>query len=125
MKWNLTLIFCSIFLSVTGCSIVRQPSPEEYESVRQNQKAIVLFRLTGSRDGKEVHVLLDSIGSYPNFVFLSFGLANLNANEPLKVISVRGRAPFRSSYAYFSPSSEIAETGWVPSSWNPGRIISA
>src|SRR5512139_1091961 len=93
-----------------GCSIVRQPSAEEYESVRQNKKAIVLFRLTGSLDSNEVHVLLDTVGSYPNEVLLSFGLANLDAGEPLKTFPVGSTfAPWVSSYGYSSPSSEIAE----------------
>jgi hypothetical protein len=41
-----TIMYLALILSVialtslAGCSIVRQPSPEEYEDVRQNKKAI-------------------------------------------------------------------------------------
>ncbi|HTN73439.1 MAG TPA: hypothetical protein VMO00_20320, partial [Methylomirabilota bacterium] len=72
---RLTLSLCALIFLLPACSIVRQPSPEEYESVRKNNKAIVLFRLTGSLDSKEVHVLVESLGSYPNnYAYLSFGL---------------------------------------------------
>jgi hypothetical protein len=107
--------------SLAGCSIVRQPSPEEYESVRQNKKAIVLFRLTGSLDSKEVHVLLDTVGGYPNYILLSFGLANLDAGEPLRVFFVNETVPsWLPSYMYFSPSHEIAESGWGAFLLEPG-----
>ena len=107
-------------LSLASCSIVRQPSPEEYESVRQNKKAVVLFRLTGSLDSKEVHVLRESLGSFANPVSWVFGLANLDADEPLKTMPVRAAVPFASSYAYFSPSPEIAESGWGAFLLEPG-----
>jgi hypothetical protein len=118
----LALILSVIALtSLAGCSIVRQPSPEEYESVRQSKKAIVLFRLTGSLDSKEVHVLLDTVGGYPNYILLSFGLANLDAGEPLRVFPVTTTvAPWVPSYVYFSPSSEIAESGWAAFLLEPG-----
>jgi hypothetical protein len=119
----LALILSVIALtSLAGCSIVRQPSPEEYESVRQNKKAIVLFRLTGSLDSKEVHLLLKStVGSYPNEVLLSFGVANLDAGEPIKTLPVGiVFAPWVSSYVYFSPSPEIAESGWGAFLLEPG-----
>ena len=101
---------------------MRQPSPEEYESVRQNQKAIVLFRLTGSVDSKEIHVLVESLGSYPNnYAYLSFGLANLNAGEPLRVFFVKETVPsWLPSYVYFSPSPELAESGWGAFLLEPG-----
>ena len=100
---------------------MRQPSPDEYESVRQNKKAIVLFRLTGSLDSKEVHVLLDTVGGYPNYILLSFGLANLDAGEPLRVFPVTTTvASWVPSYVYFSPSHEIAESGWGAFLLEPG-----
>lgn len=109
-----------VFL-LSACSIVRQPSPEEYESVRQNQKAIVLFRFTGSLDGKEVRVLIDSVGGYPNYVLLSFGLANLEVGEPLRQFPVQTTvASWRPSYPYFSPATEVAESGWGAFLLEPG-----
>jgi hypothetical protein len=119
----LALILSVIALtSLAGCSIVRQPSPEEYESVRQNKKAIVLFRLTGSLDSKEVHLLLEStVGSYPNETLLSFGVANLDAGETIKTLPVGITfAPGVSSYVYFSPSSDIAKNGWGAFLLEPG-----
>lgn len=122
MKRNLTLVLCFV-LSVTGCSIVRQPSPEEYESVRQNQKAIVLFRLTGSLDSKEVPLLLETSVARDqfNYTLLSFGLANMDAGEPVKTFLVgSGVAPWLRSYTYFSPSPENAENGWGAFLLDPG-----
>jgi hypothetical protein len=127
----LALIVSVIALaSLVGCSIVRQPSPEEYESVRQNKKAIVLFRLTGSLDSKEVHLLLEPVGSYPNYILLSFGLANLDAGEPMKAFPVgTAVASWVPSYVYFSPSPDVAESGWGAFMLEPGtyylRITSA
>ncbi len=123
MKRNLTLILCVIFLSITGCSIVRQPSPEEYESVRQNQKTIVLFRLTGSLDSEEIHVLAHgTVG--PNLfsqINLLFGLANMDAGEPISEFPVGSKvAPWVRSYGYFSPSPESTENGWGVFLLEPG-----
>jgi hypothetical protein len=123
MKRNLTLILCFVVLSVTGCSIVRQPSPEEYESVRQNKKAIVLFRLTGSLDGKEVNLIRETSVAQDqfNYSILSFGLANMDAGEPVKAFPVGfGVAPWLRSYTYFSPSPENAENGWGAFLLDPG-----
>src|SRR5574341_2657798 len=108
-------------LLLPACSIVRQPTPEEYESVRQNQKAIVLFRLTGSLDNKEVHVLLDTVGGYPNYTLWSFGLANLDAGEPMRVFPVKTTvASWVPSYPHFSPGTEVAESGWGAFLLEPG-----
>jgi hypothetical protein len=123
---RLGLSLCAAVFLLPACSIVRQPSPEEFASVRQNKKAIVLFRLAGSLDGKEEHLLLEStVGSYPNEVLLSFGLANLDAGEPLKTFPVGSTlAPWVSSYGYSSPSSEIAESGWGCLPLGTGGLLS-
>ena len=118
---RITLRLCVLVFLLPACSIVRQPSPDEYESVRQNKKAIVLFRLTGSLDNKEVHVLLESVGSFPDVTSWHYGLANLNAGEPLRVFPVTTTvAPWVPSYVYFSPSPEIAESGWGAFLLEPG-----
>lgn len=90
---------------------MRQPSAEEYESVRQNKKAIVLFRLTGSLDGKEVHLLLEKTPwiDSSNIVGSTVLLANLDSNEPVKRFST-----------YYSPSLVAAESGWGAFLLEPG-----
>jgi hypothetical protein len=119
--FRITLSLCVLVLLLPACSIVRQPSLDEYESVRQNKKAIVLLRLTGSLDGKEVHVLVDTVGGYPNYTLWSFGVANLDVGEPLRVFPVKTTvASWVPSYPYFSPSTEIAESGWGAFLLEPG-----
>lgn len=103
----LALVLCITF-SLAGCSLVRQVSPDEQEAIRQNKKAIVLYRLTGSLDSKEVHLLLENfVAEYFNNILLTFGLANLNAGEPMKSFS-----PLERSDLHFSPSPEVAKSGW-------------
>jgi hypothetical protein len=113
----LALILSVIALTwLAGCSLVRQPSAEEYESVRQNKKAIVLYRLTGSLDGKEVHLLVEHlVADYFNRLVLRFGLANLDTGEPIKSFS-----PVVRSDLHFSPSPEVAKSGWGAFLLEPG-----
>lgn len=111
----LALSLCATAFLLPACSIVRQPSAEEYESVRQNKKALVLFRLTGSLDSKEVHVLAQStVGpNLFNQINLLFGLANMDAGEPISNFPIGNAvASWVRSYGYFSPSSESAVSGW-------------
>ena len=111
----LALVLC-ITLSLAGCSLVRQVSPDEQEAVRQNKKAIVLYRLTGSLDGKEVHVLVeDFVVDYFTKIVLHFGLADLDAAEPMKSFS-----PVERSDLHFSPSTEVAKSGWGAFMLEPG-----
>ena len=56
-KTSIHMSLLALVLLLSGCSPVRQLSPEEYETIRQNKKTIVLFRVTGSLDNKEVHLL--------------------------------------------------------------------
>ena len=111
---RVVLSLCAGVFLLPACTLVRPLNPDEQEAIRQNKKAIVLVRLTGSLDSKEVHLLLEStVGSYPNYIFLSFGLANLDAGEPMKAFPVgTAVASWVPSYVYFSPSPEIAESGW-------------
>ena len=83
----LAFVLC-ITLSLAGCSLVRRVSPDEQEAIRQNKKAIVLYRLTGSLDSKEVHLLIENfVADHSNKILLTFGLANLDAAEPMKSFS--------------------------------------
>jgi hypothetical protein len=100
---------------LSGCSLVRQLSPEEYEAIRQNKKTIVLFRLTGSLDNKDVHLLGERLSAdYVYMIPLVFGLANLDLGEPVKMF-----LPLRSDLN-FSPSAEAAEKGWGAFILEPG-----
>ena len=111
----LALVLC-ITLSLAGCSLVRQVSPDEQEAIRQNKKAIVLYRLTGSLDSKEVHLLLENfVADHSNKILLTFGLANLDAAEPVKSFS-----PVERSDLHFSPSPEAARSGWGAFMLEPG-----
>ena len=109
-------LFLCITFSLAGCSLVRRVSPDEQEAIRQNKKAIVLYRLTGSLDGKEVHLLLENfVADYSNKILLTFGLANLDAGEPMKSFS-----PLERSDLHFSPSPEVANSGWGAFMLAPG-----
>ncbi len=122
-KRILGLVVCVVVLSVTGCSIVRQPSPEEYESVRQNKKVIALFRLTGSLDSQEVHLLAHAtVGpNLFNQINLLFSLANMDTGEPVSKFPVGSAvAPWIRSYGYFSPSPASTEDGWGVFLLEPG-----
>ena len=111
----LAFVLC-ITLSLAGCSLVRQVSPDEQEAVQQNKKAIVLYRLTGSLDSKEVHLLLENfVADHSNKILLTFGLANLDAAEPMKSFS-----PVERSDLHFSPSPEAAKSGWGAFMLAPG-----
>ena len=95
---------------------MRQVSPDEQEAIRQNKKAIVLYRLTGSLDSKEVHLLLENfVADHSNKILLTFGLANLDAAEPVKSFS-----PVERSDLHFSPSPEAARSGWGAFMLEPG-----
>ena len=109
-------LFLCITFSLAGCSLVRRVSPDEQEAIRQNKKAIVLYRLTGSLDGKEVHLLLENfVADHSNKILLTFGLANLDAGEPMKSFS-----PLERSDLHFSPSPEVANSGWGAFMLAPG-----
>jgi hypothetical protein len=118
MVYRAVLRLYILVLLLPACTMVRPLGPDEHEAIRQNKKAIVLFRLTGSLDKKEVRLLLESsLGDQFDYTILSFGLANLDVGEPMKAFPV---APRVRSYAYFSPSPEIAEKGWGAFLLEPG-----
>jgi hypothetical protein len=113
---RIAVTLCVLVLLLPACTLVRQLGPNEQETVRQNKKAIVLYRLTGSLDGKEVHLLLENfVADYFNKISLTFGLANLDAGEPMKSFS-----PLERSDLHFSPSPEVAKSGWGAFMLAPG-----
>jgi hypothetical protein len=112
--YRLALNSCFLLFLLTACTVVRPLDLDEQEAIRQNKKAVVLFRLTGSLDKKEVRLLRENIVSdQSNYALLSFGLANLDVGEALKTLPVAtATASWAQSFIYFSPSSEAAENGW-------------
>jgi hypothetical protein len=96
--------------------LVRQLGPDEHEAIRQDKKAIVLYRLTGSLDSKELHLLVQNLtAGYFKRILLRFGLANLDTGEPINNFS-----PLVRSGLHFSPSPEVAKRGWGAFMLEPG-----
>jgi hypothetical protein len=113
---RLAVTLCVLVLLLPACTLVRQLDPDERETIRQNKKAIVLYRLTGSLDSKEVHLLLENfVADHSNKILLTFGLANLGVGEPMKRFS-----PLERSDLHFSPSPEVANSGWGAFMLAPG-----
>ena len=119
---RLALSLCIVVSLLPACTVVRPLGPDDQEAIRQNKKAIVLFRLTGSLDNREVRLLLENIiRDQFNYTMLSFGIANLDAGERMKEFPVAvAVAPWVRSYPYFSPSPESAEKGWGAFLLEPG-----
>jgi hypothetical protein len=113
---RVALRLCALVFLLAGCSLVRPLNPDEQEAIRQNKKAIVLYRLTGALDGKEVHLLLENfVADYFNKISLTFGLANLDTAERIKSFS-----PVERSDLHLSPSPEAARSGWGAFMLEPG-----
>jgi hypothetical protein len=113
---RVALSLCAVAFLLPACTLVRPLKPDEQEAVRQNKKAIVLYRLTGSLDNKEVHLLLENfVADHSNKILLTFGLANLDTAERIKSFS-----PVERSDLHLSPSPEPAKSGWGAFMLEPG-----
>lgn len=108
IPWCSALRLCALLLTITGCSLVRPLSPQEYDALQSQREALVLFRLTGTLDNKAIPLLVENLAAgYADIVVLRFGLANLDMGEPITSF-----APVARSDRHFSPSLEAARDGW-------------